>query len=354
MSRQIKFLVVRRDNIGDLVCTTPVFSALRYKFPGSFIAALVNNYNAEVLNRNPHVDSIYAYTKAKHRGDVGLLKVFWRRLTLLLSLRRQRFDYVIVAGPATTSIMRMSRFIKPCKLIRFSCGAPVKPAEIAVAGKCAQLHEANDTLRLLEPLGIRDSQTAPYVYPDPTIVDSLRDRISQKKGTARGPLIGIHISARKPSQRWPTSRFVELVTALQARHDAAFILLWSPGTEADKRHPGDDKKAAKLSTLLDGLPLLALPTAELSYLIAALSLCDHVICSDGGAMHIAAALSKPLVCLFGDSDPRRWHPLGTVYRLLQSGSLDVRDIAVADVLSAYEDILSSAHSVASEPCSVSP
>lgn len=339
MSNRIKFLVVRRDNIGDLVCTTPVFSALREKFPGSFIAALVNSYNAEILHRNPHVDSIYAYTKAKHRGDLGLFKVFWRKLVLLLFLRRQRFDYVIVAGRASHNVMRMLRFIKPGRFIRFPCGAPIKPAEIAVAEQCAQLHEASDTLRLLEPLGIRDSQSAPRIYPDPAIVNSLRDRILQSKGPARGPLIGIHISARKPSQRWPTSCFVELVKALQLRHDAAFVLLWSPGATSDKRHPGDDEKAAKLSTQLGGLPLLALPTAKLSYLIAALSLCDNVICSDGGAMHIAAALGKPIVCLFGNSDPKRWHPIGVSYRLLQPESLDIKDVSAAELLAAYDELM---------------
>lgn len=338
MSREIKFLVVRRDNIGDLVCTTPVFLALREKFPGSFIAALVNSYNAEVLNGNPHIDSVYTYTKAKHRGDQNLLKIHWQKLVLLLLLRRKRFDYLIVAGPATINVMRMARFVNPRHIIRFSNGAPVKPGDIAVVAQRAQMHEAHDTLRLLEPLAIRSPRIAPCVYPDLVTVDSLRAAISQKKGTARGPLIGIHISARKPSQRWPIWHFVELVTALHSRYDAAFILLWSPGAETDKQHPGDDEKAAKLTTLLNGLPLLALPTAKLSNLIAALSLCDNVICSDGGAMHIAAALRKPIVCLFGDSDARRWHPLGVSFKLLQLESLDIKDITPVELLKAYDEL----------------
>ena len=43
----MKILVVRRDNIGDLVLTTPVFRALRARHPGARIEALVNSYNAK-------------------------------------------------------------------------------------------------------------------------------------------------------------------------------------------------------------------------------------------------------------------------------------------------------------------
>src|SRR5262249_46468920 len=48
-----RILVVRRDNIGDLVCATPLLAALRRQFPGAHIAALVNSYNAAVLAGNP-------------------------------------------------------------------------------------------------------------------------------------------------------------------------------------------------------------------------------------------------------------------------------------------------------------
>ena len=64
----MKILVIRRDNIGDLVCTTPLFAALRARYPQAHIAALVNSYNAAVLEGNRDVDAVYAYTKLKHRA----------------------------------------------------------------------------------------------------------------------------------------------------------------------------------------------------------------------------------------------------------------------------------------------
>ena len=38
-----QILVIRRDNIGDLVCTTPLFTALRRRFPDAWIGAFVNS-----------------------------------------------------------------------------------------------------------------------------------------------------------------------------------------------------------------------------------------------------------------------------------------------------------------------
>lgn len=84
----MKVLVVRRDNIGDLVCTTPLFTALRRRYPQAWIGALVNSYNAPVLERNPDVNEVFAYTKLKHleKGASALATLRSRLSHLWLSL----------------------------------------------------------------------------------------------------------------------------------------------------------------------------------------------------------------------------------------------------------------------------
>src|SRR5450759_4565553 len=93
-------LIVRRDNIGDLVCTTPLISALRRRYPRAHIAALVNTYNRQVLEGHPDLDALYAYAKAKHRlPGQSRAAVYWDKLVLMLKLRGQRFDYALLASP---------------------------------------------------------------------------------------------------------------------------------------------------------------------------------------------------------------------------------------------------------------
>jgi ADP-heptose:LPS heptosyltransferase len=119
---------------------------------------------------------------------------------------------------------------------------------------------------------------------------------------------------------------------------AKFILLWSPGAADNPLHPGDDEKANEVLKVTISLPVQAVRTERLEDLIGALSLSDAIICSDGGAMHLAAALSKPMVCLFGDSDPEHWGPWKTHHRTLQKPSREVDDISVQEVTTALLDL----------------
>ena len=83
---------------------------------------------------------------------------------------------------------------------------------------------------------------------------------------------------------------------------------------------------------------MARPTRTLPELIAALAECRALICADGGAMHLAAGLGLPIVCLFGNSGAYRWRPWGVPYRLLQKPSCDVADISVDEVVSAFASL----------------
>jgi heptosyltransferase-3 len=214
--------------------------------------------------------------------------------------------------------------------------------DLAVSyGPPAARHEVEDVLRLLAPLAIEAPHPALHVVPDPHLAETMRANVAARL-PRDGPLVALHISARKPSQRWPVERYAELARALHARVAARFILLWAPGSERNPQHPGDDEKARALAAALEGVPSLAVPTFRLAELIAALSACDAVVCSDGGAMHLAAALAKPIVCFFGDSTPARWRPWGVRHELLQPPSRDVVDLEVRDALAAFERLLASA------------
>ena len=72
--------------------------------------------------------------------------------------------------------------------------------------------------------------------------------------------------------------------------------------------------------------------------IAALSLADRVICPDGGAMHLAAALAKPVVALFGDSPVARWRPWAVAHRVLRPDSGDLADLPLEPVLEALRSL----------------
>jgi len=331
----MKILVIRRDNIGDLVCTTPILSQLRLSFPGAYIYALVNSYNAPVLQNNHNIDETYTYKKTKHidNGE-SKISVWLSTLKLLFQLRKKKMDYAIIASSTySKSAIMFAHIIKARRIIAFAPNITniSDPINIQLTHG---LHETEAIFQLLIPLGI-DAKPGPVeVFPQ-----NQYSTLSYKNNVDQDLLIGLHISARKPKQRWPIEYFSELAHRLNDTYTATFLLFWSPGSMNHSQHPGDDEKAEEVQLLCSDIPLTPFPTQNLTDLINGLSLCDYLICSDGGGMHLAAGLNKPIICLFGNSNAEQWHPWGVPYELLQKESEVVEDISVEEVLSANSSLL---------------
>ena len=317
----IRILVIRRDNIGDLVCTTPLFSALRDGFPKAHLAALVNSYNAPVLNNNPFLDTVYVYQKAKHRLDGSSKFVVWiKTLQLIMYLRRQRWDYVIVATTSySKSALKFAQGVRPRRIIAYAPASEKRVTDPVPLRFIGGLHESEAVLRLLEPLNIYNNPAPPLVIPDKNVPSRSIIDISGDESM----LVGLHISSRKVNQRWPIKYFSMLAHEIYRNYSVRFLVFWSPGA------------SSRLEVLCRDIPLTLFSTERLEELITGLSLCDRVICSDGGGMHLAAGLGKPIICLFGNSNATRWHPRGVPYELLQKKSQTVTDITVDEVMSAY-------------------
>jgi ADP-heptose:LPS heptosyltransferase len=339
-----RILVIRRDNIGDLVCTTPLLAALRERYPEGHIAALVNTYNSAVLDGNPDVDAVHAYEKGKHRAAArSLLSVYADRFRLIMGLRREKFDYAILATPGFAAVsLRLARLVGARHVLGYADPGKVH-ARLDIALRYdsdAKTHEVERVFALLKPLGINGAPSATRVFPDPVRRRELEQALL---GLGSGaPVVGVHISARRPNQQWAAQRFSDLIQAIAKRHAVRVLLLWAPGDADNPRHPGDDDKASAVVGECGDLSLLPWPTRELPKLVAALSVCDCVICADGGAMHLAAALHKPILCFFGDSAPERWRPWMVPHELLRPASRDLRDLSVDDALDGFERLVKSA------------
>lgn len=336
-----RILIVRRDNIGDLILTTPLIRAIRQALPDAYIAALVTSYNAPVLEGNPDLNAVHFYTKGKHAASTfGMMAARIAQLQLFMKLRGEHFDDIVLAemGYLPRNI-RLAKFIKARRATTRIIGFE------HVDGTCAgldvviskadsdHLQQGQYIFRLAQAFGI---DTAPEKTPPCVVFPAA---FAQKSDNLR---IGLHISARKPSQRWSAAAFIRLA-ALIHEHDITMplTLFWSPGAEDDPLHPGDDAKA---KTIIDALQaqsiaIVAKPTANLRDLIDNMANVDIVICADGGALHVAAGLNKPIVALFGDSEVKRWHPWKVDYRALQKPTLNVADIAPEEVHSALNDVI---------------
>ena len=115
--------------------------------------------------------------------------------------------------------------------------------------------------------------------------------------------------ARWLNKRWPAEAFADLVKILSARHQGlSFAIL---GSEAD-RPLGEVICRANKDRTLDLTGKLSL-----SEMVEWIRSSDLMISNDTGPMHVAAALRKPVVALFGPTEPRRTGPYGQVQKVVQ-------------------------------------
>ena len=333
----MRVLIICRDNIGDTLLTTPLISALHQSGEHQ-VDVLTNNYAAPVLQHNPDIRQLFYYTKSHHReAGQGRLACLLQRLKLMLTLKKNRYDAVILAKSRWDQHgLKWVKMVRPAQVI--ALGQESHPLITRLLAPEASSHHISEILfSLARPFSLNVSSPGKLTLrPDTEIAASLRNRYAIDPSV---PVYALQISARKPSQQWPAERFAELAQTLAARHQCQIMLLWSPGSRDNPRHPGDDEKAREIVALCPQVSLKAVATTTLPQLIAAMSLCHGLVTSDGGAMHIGAALGLPVVAMFGDSDPRCWHPWQVKHQVLQPASHDVSALSSRDVYDAFANTI---------------
>jgi len=330
-------LVVRRDNIGDLLCTTPLLHAIRQRYPQIYLAVLVSSYNVDAIRGNPDVNDIFVFPKRQEPGRT-LWQTLRLRWQLVRSLRRLRFDEVILANGG----WRYARRLGGKRMIGFKerDNPPDRQPDVIVSLENGPgMHEVEKLAQIGHAIDVADALGPLRCFPAADAVAAVTARLAAQRFRTDRPSLAIHISSRRPRQRWPEESFIELIRRLHAQApELQFLLFWSPGAEDHPLHPGDDGKAARIQAACREAPLFPCPTERVGDLLAALAQADRVVCSDGGALHVAAALGKPIVCFFGDSIAAEWRPWGVPYVLLQPPSRVVADVAVEDVAAALDRV----------------
>ena len=341
-----KILLIRRDNIGDLVCTTPAFAALRQHYPDAQIGALVNSYNADVLRGNPNVDHVFVYQKLKHAGNLASrFKALNQRLKLIAQLRRWKPDVTILAKSSYDRHgLNFARQIGAKNIIGFvpdDLGQAKGLPDIQLkTPEFTAVHEVEAVNQLLALLGINDALGPLQVFADATAVANTSQHLPAAKKR-----IALHISAREPERRWGSDNFIVLAKhILETQPDTQILLFWSPGKADDPHHPGDDEAAEALIQAVDSNRLVPMPTQNLTELIAALSLCDLFIGTDGGAMHLAVALNKKVLALFENLPDKlnHWYPWQVEHRVVHSldpASPNIDHVSQAQVSEALAQLL---------------
>lgn len=324
-----KILLIRNDNIGDVVCTTPLIERLRRAFPQAFLAVLVCRLTEEAVRGNPHLDRVYVYDKAKHGRYSSVWKAWWEQYKVLKEIRKEQFDLILgVRLVFTVSQAWMAFFSRGRWRVGRTPGRREKKYAffythfIPVPDR--PKHEIERSLDFLEPLGLPAGEIPKPVFPAVPEEEEEMARLLFHMGLKdKGPLIGVHLTSRpEVGKFWSNEHYVTLLTALKER---GYLVIFSYG-------PDQVETARSILQSLSFAQPHFLSLTLRKFAAYARSL-DLLVTVDGGPMHIGAAVGVPLVALFGAADPREWAPWTDRAVLLKKGDR-CDDISPQEVLQA--------------------
>jgi heptosyltransferase-2 len=298
-----RILLVRQQNqMGDMVCATPTFRAVREAFPGARIALVTAPVIVEVVRHNPHLDEIFTFDKTAWRRP-------WALGRFIRSIRNFGPDLAFVLGSVSFSVT--SAYIALVSNARWVVGVDSLPFGSDISRQAFSLempcspeldrHAVDHRLAPLASVGITTNDRTTVVVPAAK-EEAEADRILADLGLERG-FWALHPGAGKLQNIWPADRFGAIAArAVQAGRQV--LVLHGP---ADG--PAVEKLTPFLAELPSGSAKLA-PPCPVGVGAALLGRADRFLCNDTGVMHVAGAMGVPTVALFGPTDPTFWKPPG--------------------------------------------
>ena len=302
----MKALIVAPSWIGDTVLAQPLFMRLHERTPCLQLDALAPRWVAPVLERMPEItkliDSPFAHgdlsLKARHRLARQLAQGGYQRAYILPNSIKSALIPFFADIPERIGFVGESRY----GLInrRHTLNKAQLPQ---MAERFAQLAEAPGTA-LPRPLPL------PRLHSDnwqrAATLASLGIELPEKLAVfCPGAEYG-------PAKRWPARHFATLANAL-ADQGYAVWLLGSPKDRAIGDQIVDHTDLARRPHNLCG-------ATSLTQAIDLLAAAAFVVCNDSGLMHVAAALDRPLIALYGSSSPGFTPPLSVRAKII---SLDL-------------------------------
>jgi heptosyltransferase-2 len=290
-------ILVRMPNwIGDLVMATPVLTDLRHAFPKAKITAMCRTPLCDLLKTDVSIDELFCFTKPSNEFD--------RRDDLrdiIAKIAAGKYDVGLLMTNSFSSAWwfwqgKVKRRIGySAHFRRLLLTDPLKLPK-------GKEHEVITYKRILSPLGIPISETAPRLYATDKEVEESKELLYQR-GYVRGKkLIGINPGAAYGSAKcWPPERYRALAMRLLLETDAYVVFFGDPST------------ASMVKEISRGLPERAIDLAgvtSLRELACIIKDCDVLVTNDSGPMHIGAAFGVPLVALFGSTDDELTGPYG--------------------------------------------
>jgi len=296
-----KILVVSPSWVGDTMLAQPMFVRLKQRHPGCRIDVFAPPWTEALLRQMPEVHEVIANPFPHGSLQIGA------RMNIGKQLRAARYDEVIILPnsfksaltPFFADIPHRTGFLGEMRYGLLTDARKLDKRKLPLmVERFAQLAEAP-----FHPVH------RPIPRPRLQVSEEQRQRVLQRFDLTLDKPVAIFCPGAEygPAKRWPIPYFAELAQRIEARGYA----VWLVGSPRDKEI-GD-----KIVALGNQHCRNLCGSTDLADAIALLSCASLVVSNDSGLMHMAAALDRPMLALYGSSSPGFTPPLSDKAQIIQ-------------------------------------
>lgn len=290
-----KIAVIKTGAIGDVLMSTPFLRVLRKRFPKAEIDYYVGAWAKDVLAGNPNLSKVIAFDQS-----IFFKKKILGALKLARQIRNEKYDLCFILDKHYF----MNLFAYLCKIPlrvgfdRYGEGfantlnvryGPVKHEidyYLELAYRIGAKKTENRNLEMF--LSKKDTKFADEFFRK----NKIENAVAVVPGGAKNPGEPVHFV-----RRWPAEKFLELTEKIKN----PVVLLGGPGDAEVAEFMLKNLKRKQVYSLVG--------KTSLKEAAAVMKKCSSVVCCDSGLMHIASAVNKKIISIFGPTNPARKAPL---------------------------------------------
>jgi len=310
-----RILLIRLDNLGDVLLMTPAFHAIKAALPEASLTLLTSPVGAQIGLLDPDIDDVIVYQAPWMDPWHKLPQDGQREQQMIALLKERHFDAAIIFGSFRQSAL-------PAAYLCYLAEIPLRAAA-SIDGPGSLLttrhkhpermmHEVERGLDLVGALGIPPAE-GEFVLKTPSAArQNVLNLLAAPDLAAHTPLVIVHPGCSMPARTYPWEMYAQVIDLLVERL-GSFVAV----TGAEHERELVDKVLLHVRPEHRVSTVALAGTLPFPELCALLEMADLTITNNTGPMHISAAVKTPVVALFAlTNPPEQWGPWRVPSRVL--------------------------------------
>jgi heptosyltransferase I len=312
-----RILLIKPSALGDVVHTIPVLVKLRARYPHARIDWLITPQNADIVRCHPALSNVLLFERRDFSKPGRRLRALVAFLDLLKQIRRAKYDLIIdMHGQVRSAFFTLISgarvrvgFDRPVtRTLTVSADHDLKnvPSHgwrgaregswLAYTHRIPiptlDIHAIDRYLWVGELLGFDDDPPDLTIHLPAEAICNVQRLLEERGVAASMPLVVLVPGTIWETKHWTIEGFAGVARALM--RDGFAVAL--AGTKRDQQ------RCSQIGTAAPGAVDLCGETTP-AELVALIDRAEVAVTNDSGSMHVAASLGKPMVSIFGPTNP---------------------------------------------------